>query len=182
MIEQETPDWVDEGDEDVEVGDLSTVPNTDVIDTVRGVVFDIRKANLDTQEFSLEDGSKCWAKRNLALQLAVGAQGTDGEGKFAGKVFFPRLLLQVNRDDFPTAFEYDSYEAGKGKKWRPIKQFFAAMGGDVKAINISRAYRDELPGRQVKADIIKRTQRRQVDGEWVDGELENVIENFKSAE
>lgn len=179
----DTPDWVTEGDEDVSVGDMSAVPDTDVMPTFRNVLFDIRKASLDTQEFKQEDGTKVWAKKNLHLQLNVAQPGidVDGDAKYANKAFFTNLLLQINRDDFPDAFKYDKY-AADGKAWRPIKQFYSAMGGDVKSVQVTRAFRDELAGRQVRADIVKRAKRKQVDGEWIDDGFENVIDNYRKAE
>lgn len=179
----DTPDWVNEGDEDIEVGDLSAVSDTDAMPTMRNVLFDIRSASLDTQEFKLEDGSKLWAKRNLHLQLNVAQPGieVDGVNKYANKAFFVNLLLQINKADFPDAFKYDKY-APDGKAWRPTKQFYAAMGGDVKDIKVTKAFRDELIGKQVKADIIKRAKRAQVDGQWVDQGSENIIENYRKAE
>lgn len=180
-FDDEQPDWVNEGDEDVEVGDLSAVPERDVIETARKVLCEIRNAKLDTQEYKLEDESRAWAKRNLSLQLVV-AEGVDGNGKYKGKVFFPRLLLQVNRDEFPDAFQYDKYDAANGKAFRPIKQFYSAMGGDVKTISITRQYREQLAGRQVYVDIVKKVKRRKEGEEWVDDGFEQVFENYRSAE
>lgn len=179
----DTAPWVSEGDEDISIGDLSAVQERDIIETARNVLVDIRKASLDTQEYSLPEedgGDKVWAKRNLALQIAL-TEGVNEAGKYKGKVFFPRLLLEVNRSDFPDAFQYDKY-ASDGKAFRPIKQFYRAMGGDVKNVQITRAWRDELAGRQVRLDIVKKAKRRNVDGEWVDDGFEQVFENFKSAE
>lgn len=184
--EEQTPDWVTEGDEDIEVGDLSAAPDGDVLETMRGVVFEIRKASLDTQEFKLEDGSKEWAKKNLHLQLNVGPEGAgkprdDGTPRYVNKAFHTNLLLKINRDDFLDAFKYDKY-APDGKAWTGTKQFYSAMGGDPKAVNITRAFRDELVGKFVKADIVKKAKRAQVNGEWVDQGFENVIENYRKAE
>ncbi len=182
--DDDTPDWVKEGDEDISVGDLSAVSDDDTIPTARNVVFEIRKATLDTQEFKTEGGPKVWAKKNLHLQLNVGPEGIGGDGdkpRYVGKAFFVNLLLQINRSDFPDAFKYDKY-APDGKAWRPTKQFYRAMGGDTTNIQITRAFREELVGKLVKADIIKRSKRAQVDGEWVDQGSENVIENFRKVE
>ena len=187
--EQElTPDWVNEGDEDIEVGDLSAVAEDDVMETYRGVVFDIRKASLDTQDFKLDDGTKVWAKKNLHLQLNVaqpGIETTDADGntvtKYANKAFFVNLLLQINKDEFPDAFKYDKY-AADGKAWKPLKQFYRATGGDVAKISVTRAYRDGIVGQQVKADIIKRAKRTQSNGEWVDAGFENVLDNYRKVD
>src|SRR6266705_17436 len=93
--DEETPGWVNEGDEDVDVGDLSQA--TGALETARDVTFEIKKATLDTQEYKLEDGSKVWGKRNLNLQLNVGPEGLgqdeEGNPKYANKAFFQRLLL-----------------------------------------------------------------------------------------
>jgi hypothetical protein len=56
------------------------------------------------------------------------------------------------------------------------------MGGDVAAIQITRVFRDEIVGKMVKADIVKRSKRAQVEGEWVDNGFENVIDNYRKAE
>jgi hypothetical protein len=184
--DDETPGWVNEGNEDITVGDLSAVSDDDTIPTARNVVFEIRKATLDTQEFKLDTGSKAWAKRNLHLQLNVGPEGIgepgeDGKPRYVGKAFFVNLLLQINREDFPDAFKYDKYNPD-GKAWRPTKQFYRAMGGDPKNVQVTRAWRDELVGKLVKADIIKKAKRAQVEGQWVDQGSENVIENYRKVE
>lgn len=182
----DTPDWVTEGDEDIEVGDLSAAPDDDVLETMRNVVFEVKKSSLDTQEFKLDDGSKVWAKRNLHLQLNVGPEGAgkpkdDGTPRYVNKAFHVNLLLKVNRDDFPDAFKYDKY-AADGKAWTATKQFYRAMGGDPKAVNITRAFREEIVGKLVKADIEKRAKRTQVNGEWVDNGYENIITNYRKVE
>jgi len=182
----DAPDWVTEGDEDIEVGDLSAAPEDDVLPTMRNVVFEIRKATLDTQEFKQDDGTKVWAKRNLHLQLNVGPEGAgepkdDGTPRYVNKAFHTNLLLKVNKDDFPEAFKYDKY-APDGKAWTNTKTFYRAMGGDPKSVQITRQFRDEIVGKLVKADIVKRAKRAQVDGQWVDQGSENVIENFRKAE
>lgn len=182
----DTPDWVNEGNEDIDMGDLSAVPEDDVLDTMRNVVFEIRKASLDVQEFKQDDGSKQWAKRNLHLQLNVGPEGAgapkdDGTPRYVNKAFHVNLLLQVNKDDFPDAFKYDKY-AADGKAWTPTKLFYKAMGGDPKSVKITREFRDELVGKLVKGDIVKKAKRAQVDGQWVDNGYENVIENYRKAE
>jgi len=182
----DTPDWVNEGDEDVSVGDLSHVPDDDTIPTARNVIFEIRKATLDTQEYKTEGGPKVWAKKNLHLELKIGPEGAgepgeEGKPRYMGKVFFVNLLLALNREDFPEAFKYDKYKPD-GRAWRPTKQFYKAMGGDVSNIQITRAFREELVGKFVKGDIIKRAKRAQVEGQWVDQGSENVIENFRKAE
>lgn len=184
--DEELPEFVTEGDEDIEVGDLSAVADDDVMPTTRNVTFEIRKASLDTQEYKLDSGEKVWAKRNLHLQLNVGPEGAgepkdDGTPRYVNKAFFVNLLLKVNRDDFPEAFKYDKY-AADGKAFRPIKEFYKAMGGDVKAISVTRAFRDELVGRTVKADIVKRGKRSKVGDEWVDDGFEQAIENYRKAE
>lgn len=173
--------WDDDLD-DIAIGDLSAVSSSDVIDTARKVMFEIRKAEFDVQQYSLDEGGelKKWAKKNLKLQLAVGPLGIDGEGKYAGKVFFSRVLLQVNKDDFADAFEYEKYDKN-GKAWRPIKQFWTAMGGDAKDVMITKDWILSLAGQSVIADIIKRAQRQQINGEWVNGEMQNDIENFRRA-
>lgn len=184
--DEQVPDWVNEGDEDIEVGDLSAAPDDDVLPTMRDVVFEVRKATLDTQEFKLEDGSKQWAKRNLHLQLNVGSEGAgkpkdDGTPRYVNKAFHVNLLLQLNKADFPDAFKYEKY-APDGKAWTATKQFYRAMGGDPKDVKITRAFRDEIVGRTVKADIVKKAKRTQVDGQWVDNGFENIIENYRKAE
>lgn len=184
--DEDLPDFVTEDDIDIEVGDLSAAPEGDVLDTMRNVTFEIRKASLDTQEFKLEDGSKEWAKRNLHLQLNVGPEGAgeardDGTPRYVNKAFHTNLLLQINKADFPDAFKYDKY-APDGKAWTATKQFYRAMGGDPKSVSITKVFRDELVGKFVKADIVKKAKRTQVEGQWVDNGFENVIENYRKAE
>lgn len=182
-VEDDVPFDVNGEDADVEVGDLSAVADSDVIDTCRRVTFEIKKATLDTQEYKLDDEGhlKKWAKVSLKLQLNVGPQGTDGEGRYANKAFFTNLLLKVNKADFPDAFQYDKF-GPNGKAFRPIKQFWVAMGGDPRAVSVTRDWRDLLVGMSVVADIVKSNKRVQVNGEWVDGEPQNTIENFRKVE
>lgn len=180
------PEWVTDGDEDISVGDLSAAPESDVLPTMRNVVFEVRKATLDTQEFTLETGDKQWAKKNLHLQLNVGSEGAgepkeDGTPRYVNKAFHVNLLLQVNRADFPEAFKYDKY-APDGKAWTNTKTFYRAMGGDPKNVQITRAFREEIVGKLVKADIVKKAKRTQVEGVWTDQGFENVIENFRKVE
>lgn len=182
----DTPEWVSEGNEDIEVGDLSAAPESDVLETMRNVTFEVRKATLDTQEFKNDAGDKVWAKKNLHLQLNVGPEGAgepknDGSPRYVNKAFHVNLLLQINKEDFPEAFKYDKY-ASDGKAWTGTKQFYRAMGGDPKSVSITWAFREEIVGKFVKADIVKRAKRAQVDGKWVDNGFENVIENYRKAE
>lgn len=184
--EADTPDWVNEGNEDIEVGDLSAAPESDVLETMRNVTFEIRKATLDTQEFKNDAGDKVWAKKNLHLQLNVGPEGAgepkdDGSPRYVNKAFHVNLLLQINKQDFPDAFKYDKYQPD-GKAWTGTKQFYRAMGGDPKSVSITRAFREEIVGKLVKADIVKRAKRQQVDGKWIDAGFENVIENYRKVE
>lgn len=173
-----------EVNEPIEVGDLSDQSSgQDVIEPARHVTFLIKKAEVRAQ---LEDNKRAqsednrWKVKRLKLQLAVGATGTDGEGRYANKVFFPELILTMNTREFPSDYASEWWQ----KKARgPFKEFIVALGYDPKT---PPAVNDEflagLIGQEIMADIRRVPEKRKNAETGVyepTGSMENTIENFK---
>jgi len=163
--------------EEVELDDLSTQTGNDVIEPARKVLFEIRKASV--RDYVARDES-AWRKKYLALDLAVGSEGIDGAGKYANKHFFQDLLLMANIKEFPE-LDTDNYRT---KARFDTKVFLKALGYDpAKPPRINDDFLVEISGRQVIADITKRSIDVQQDGKWMKtGDFKNEIKNFKSAE
>jgi hypothetical protein len=168
-------------EEPIEVGDLSDQEGG-VLEAATKVPFVIKKASVRTQlqdnRAPASEGNK-WKVKKLALQVAVGPLGTDGEGRYAGKVLFPELILTMNAKEFPDDF--------KSPYWQrearfPIKQFLLAIGHDIKALTVNDEWLTGLVGMEFIADI-KRSQKRSkgADGKYhpID-EFENKVENFRA--
>lgn len=99
-----------------EVGDLTDQRDgADAIEPARDVVFCIKQggASLDIQKNGPD-----WVVKRLKVQAAIGPLGTDGEGKYAGKVFFPEFVLVFNEDALRRLHE-ENVAAGK-KKDKPF--------------------------------------------------------------
>jgi len=169
--------------EPIEMDDLSTQTSEDVLDPVRRVPFVVKKATIRTQ---LEDNKHVqsednrWKVKRLALQLAIGTEGTDGEGKYKGKYLFPELILTFNVADFPEQYSTEYYQ----KRARAdTKAFFQALGFDVKALpTITDEFLVDLIDREVIADITRKERRtfNPETEEWEGtGEYINNITNYK---
>jgi hypothetical protein len=165
---------------DDEVVDVSDQETTDVIEAAKGVRFEIKKASVDV--WREKDGSvDQWYTKKLALEVAVvDGIDIDGEMKYAGKRFFPRLCYKVNYADYPQKFASDWW---KNKSKADFKEFMGkAMGLDVSQIRINDAFLVELEGQEFVANILKREIEKKVDGEYVGtGEYENQLRYFKKA-
>lgn len=173
--------------EPIDVGDLSDQSTgQDVIEAARHVPFVVKAASVKTQ---LEDNKapqseyNNWKVKRLKLQVAVGALGTDGEGRYANKVFFPELILTMNTTDFPDQYASDWW---KKKARGPFREFLTALGYDIKQPPvINDEFLSGLMGAEFRADI-RRVERRQKNSDTQKyegtGEMENTIENFRAIE
>lgn len=83
----EVTDAIDPDD----VGDLAEVKGNEAIEAVKDVTFIIVKASIETQ-FETKESTE-WACKRLRLEVKVGPAGTDGEGKYAEKRFFPDMVV-----------------------------------------------------------------------------------------
>lgn len=185
------PDSLKEGTEsdDVEiegedVSGAKAMSNEDWIEPAKNVVGKIEKVLVDT--YTPKDEMD-WNKRSLKLYVKVGKAGVDGKGKYAGKVFFPRILVAVNREayDFtknaagkPT----DYYKAGSGSAFGEYNELLTALGHpNNPAPKNDLAFRNAMVGREIMFDISK--DKRQVkNGDRyvkVDGEFENHLRNLR---
>lgn len=168
--------------DEVEVGDLSTQQGNDVIDPARKVRFQIRTASVRPY---VKEGESSWRKKFLALDIAVGDEGVDGEGKYKNKHFFPDLLLVANTRDYPE-LNTEHYQT---KARFDTKVFLKAMGFDPAAPpKINDDFLISLAGREVYADITrKEIQQPPSEGsgetKWKGtGEFKNEIKNWRSVE
>lgn len=166
--------------DEVDVGDLSAQTGNDVIDPAKGVRFEIRKVTVRPY---IKQDEGIWRKKFLALDLVVGADGVDGEGKYANKHFFQDLLLVANTADFP---ELDT-EHYRTKARFDFKVFLKAMGYDpAKPPRVNDDLLIELTGKDVIADITRKQIQAppaEVGGKWQStGEFKNEIRNFKTAD
>jgi hypothetical protein len=166
--------------DEVDVGDLSTQQGNDVIEPAKRVRFEIRKATVRPY---VKQGESEWRKKFLALDLVVGSEGVDGEGKYANKHFFQDLLLVANVKEFPD-LDTENYRT---KARFDTKVFLKAMGYDPAAPpKINDDFLVGLGGREVIADITRReiqTAPTEAGGKWVGtGEFKNEVKNFRSVE
>lgn len=144
----------------IEVGDLSTQTAEDVLEPARRVPFVIKKVAIRTQledNKTAESDSNRWKAKRLAVQLAIGPEGTDGEGKYANKRLFPELLLTFNVADFPEQYDTEYYQ----KRARAdTKGFFTALGFDVTALPpITDEFLIDLVEQEVLGDITRKEKK-----------------------
>ena len=145
-----------------DVSQAEAMSNEDYIEPAKGVTFEITKALVDT--YTPKDKSE-WMKRSLKLYVAVDKNGVDGKGKYARKVFFPRILVQVNREDYD--FTKDWYKPKSGGAWGEYNELLTALGfPNNPAPKNDAAFRKSLVGRKFMADISK-------------GEFENHLRNLR---
>lgn len=137
--------------EPVVMDDLSDQETTDVLDPARKVTFEIKKATVRTRHDVDGDKSSPYVKR-LALQVAVGADGTDGEGANANRRLFPEYIIAFTGGDGVRESEW-----WKKKARGPAKELFTALQFDLKDMPpIDQEFLEGLVGREFIADI-KRT-------------------------
>lgn len=183
-----TSEALDYGDSDsgfdvtdeVDVGDLSTQQGNDVIDPAKKVRFEIRKVSVRPY---MKTGETEWRKKFLALDLVVGSDGVDGQGKYANKHFFQDLLLVANTSHYP---ELDT-ENYRTKARFGTKVFLKAMGYDPAAPpKINDDFLVGLTGREVYGDITRREIQNppgESGGKWIGtGEFCNEVKNFRAVE
>lgn len=166
--------------DEVDVGDLSTQQGNDVIEPHKKVRFEVRKATV--RDYKKDDDSS-WRKKFLALDVVVGSDGVDGQGKYANKHFFQDLLLLANTSHYP---ELDT-ENYRTKARFDTKVFLKAMGYDpAKPPKINDDFLIGLTGREVFGDITKRSidnPPTEQGGKWTpSGEFRNEIKNWRAVE
>lgn len=162
-----------------DVSQAQAMSNEDWIEPAKGVVFEITKVLVDT--FTPKDKTE-WMKRSLKLYVSVDKSGVDGKGKYARKVFFPRILVQVNREDYD--FSKDWYKPKTGGAWGEYNELLTALGfPNNPAPKNDAEFRKGLVGRKFMADISKdkRQAYDQASGKYVkvEGEYENHLRNLR---
>ena len=174
----------DNTDDDVaipgeDVSEAQPMSDEDWIEPAKGVTFEVIKAMIDT--YTPKDNT-AWMKRSLKLYVQVSKAGVDGKGRYAKKMFFPRILVQVNRDDYD--FTKAWYAPKTGGAWGEYNELLGALGFPSNpAPKNDKAFRDSLVGRKFTADISKDKRQTfdQVTKKYVkiDGEFENHLRNLK---
>lgn len=179
---------MDEDDVDVNepvvMDDLSDQETSDVLEPAKKVVFEIKKAEVRKQYEDPKDKTSTWMVTRLNLQAKVGENGTDGEGKYAGRVLFPEFIIAFNKEE------------KKGEWWEkkargPAKELFLALGFDLKAMPaIDADFLSSLEGRFFMADILQRKVQEKTDqvndkGKAIykdTGEYRNELANIRAAD
>jgi hypothetical protein len=180
------PASLKEGTEDDEieipgedVSEAQAMSDEDWIEPAKGVTFEITKVLVDTYT---PKGEKEWMKRSLKLYVAVDKKGVDGKGRYARKNFFPRILIQVNRDAYD--FTKDWYKPKTGGAWGEYNELLTALGfPNNPSPKNDTAFRKSLVGRKFMADISK-DKRQTYDrdkGKYIkiEGEFENHLRNLR---
>ena len=189
---ESVPAFVTEGTEedDIEIAgeDVSqAVANSfeEWIEPAKDVTFEITKAIIDT--YTPKDSNE-WKTRSLKLYLKVDKGGVDGKGKYAGKMFFPRMIVTVNRD----GYDFTINAQGKPTNWYVPKtggafglynEFLTALGfPNNPAPANNKPFRDSLVGRKVIANIDKKHRQVSDGGKYVNvpDEFENELSKFRA--
>lgn len=162
-----------------DVSQAQPMSDEDWIEPAKGVTFEVVKAMIDTY---VPKDKTDWMKRSLKLYVQVDKAGVDGKGRYARKMFFPRILVQVNREDYD--FTKDWYKARSGGAWGEYNEFLTALVFPTNPTPTNnKAFRDSLIGRKFTADISKdkRQTYDQATKKYVkiDGEFENHLRNLK---
>ncbi len=171
----------------VEIGSLDDQETSDVIDPARKVRFEIKKAEVRTQREDNKDSSSPWKVKRLSLQAKITEDGVNGDGAQAGRVLFPELIIAFNQAEFAEQYASEWWQ----KKARgPAKEFFLALGFDVKALpKIDKEFLDGLTGRDFIADIQvekvqEKTDEKNDKGKFIykdTGEVRNKLGNYRAA-
>lgn len=162
-----------------DVSQSQPMSDEDWIEPAKGVTFEIVKAMIDT--YTPKDKTD-WMKRSLKLYVQVDKAGVDGKGRYARKMFFPRILVQVNREDYE--FTKDWYKPKTGGAWGEYNEMLTALGfPNNPAPANNKAFRESLVGKKFTADISK-DKRQTYDATTkkyvrIDGEFENHLRNWK---
>lgn len=162
-----------------ETGDLSTQSGGDAIEAARKVQFSIKNVEPRITKSEQTD-EMLFAKLNV--RVAIGPQGVDGNGKYAGKNLFAELLTWFNEEKYTSDW-------WKKQARFPYKSFLKAMGFDpAQPPKVTDDFVIGLVGREFVADIIKSeiqvaTGNLKANGkkEYVGtGEFKNELANFKA--
>lgn len=159
----------------LEIGDLSDQTGQEVMEPAQRVGFSIKKAMLDTAE-SKETGDKL--RINLVVDAVIGPSGVDGEGRYANKHRFERVLVWFNPEVYTS-------EWWKKQARFPLKQLLKALDYDPSnPPKLDDEFLTGLIGREFVADIRRReVKRKGEDGKWVGtGEFTNELANYRKVE
>jgi hypothetical protein len=138
--------------------DISEQETTDVMERASRVRWEIKKAEIRTNYDDKDDKSAGHVKR-LSLQVAVGPDGTDGEGAFANRRVFMDYVVAFTKGDGVRESEWWTKKA-RG----PAKELFTALEFDLKEMPpIDKEFLESLVGREFIADLLKREQQDKTD-------------------
>ncbi len=178
-------DDVDLNESPIQMDDLSDQVTNEAMEPATRVPFIIKKATVRTQHEDSKDMSSPWTIKRLSVDVAIQADGVDGEGKYANKHLFPELVLAFNVSDFPERFGSDWW---KKSSRGPTKEFFVALGYDPKSLPaIDADFLTELSGKEFIADIKRKPVQEKTDqvndkGKAVykdTGDFRNELANFR---
>jgi len=173
-------------EDEIEVGDLSEQEGG-VLPAAQRVIGEIKKASVKR---SLLDNKYPEASDNpctfkyLNLEVAIGPDGIDGQGTYAGKHLFTGMMDIILTYDEEACRR--KKEAGGGKfnpQWWSkearygAKQFFKAISGDVKNVKVNDDLLLSLPGMPIMFDI-----KKEKDTFKGEGEFRNTLANFRAVE
>jgi hypothetical protein len=168
-------------DEDISVpgeniSGAEPMDRTDVIDPAKGVVCTIKSVTLDKYT---PQGAQSWNKISLRPTLVVDEAGVDGKGRYKNKHFFPRILIAVNRTDYPDQFSGKFYAPVNGGAFGDYRMFLEKLGFPINpAPTNDKAFRKSLEGRKIIVDITKDKRRvfDEAKKKWVNSdEYENNL-------
>jgi len=162
-----------------DTGDLSDQTGSDTIDPAQKVRFTIKKVEPRVRKGD-DEVTKLTA--NLNIRVAIGAEGTDGQGKYKNKNLFVELLTWAN----PEVYNSDWW---KKQARFPYKSFVKAMGYDpANPPKVTDELCKEWVGREFIGDI-KKVPVTAATGETTaegkkkyapTGDFKNEVGNFKA--
>lgn len=152
---------------DMEVAPCDDQIGGDVIDAASKVRFTVAKVSVRKNKDIV----------SLNVQAKVGPLGTNGDGKYSGKVLFGEMIIDFDKDQRTS----DWWKKQARFTW---KQFMSAMALDPKAPpRINDTFLTSLNGMDFIADIKKAEIRvKGSDGTYAGtGDFKNELANYKKA-
>jgi hypothetical protein len=144
--------------EPIQMDDISGQETTDVLEPARRVPLEIKAAKIRTRYDDENDKSGGYVKR-LSLQVAVGADGVDGEGTSANRRLFPEYVIAFSSGDGVRDSDW-----WKKKARGPVKELFAALGIELNPPPpIDQDFLDSLVSREFRADIKRKPIQKKTD-------------------
>ena len=164
--------------EEYQVGDLSDV--TDALPAAKDVLLSVKKVEPDIVK-GRDTGAVIKRGFNVQLSIVEGIAGESGELGYRNKVLFHRIPYWVDT----TVYASDMYTGANKAFLKPLKEFLAALGYDIKQ---PPKFNDEfyaaVLGKQVRGNITLREIRAldESTGKWEGtGDKRNEVRGLKAA-